>query len=60
MSATPPEAPPSLPATRRIAFRVAAATLLPLLLLLTAEGLLRLSGYGYPTSFFIRQPDQKA
>lgn len=37
---------------RRWLFRLAAVLLLPAALLLLAEGVLRLAGYGYPTSFF--------
>ncbi len=40
---------------RRWAFRLAAATLIPLVLLLVLEGALRLAGAGYPSEFFLRE-----
>ncbi len=46
--------PVVLPARRRWTFR-AIALVTPLLLLATAEVFLRLSGYGYPTGFFLKQ-----
>lgn len=44
---------------RKIVFKVI-AILLPLLLLLLVEGLLRLFGYGHDTSLFIKDPDDAA
>jgi tetratricopeptide (TPR) repeat protein len=40
--------------SRRWAFRLTAATLIPLFLLLVLEGALRLAGVGYPSEFFLR------
>jgi tetratricopeptide (TPR) repeat protein len=48
--------PASSPARRR-AFRATALVVVPLLVLLVAEGVLRLAGYGYPTGFFLRLDD---
>jgi tetratricopeptide (TPR) repeat protein len=46
---------------RRLGFRLAAMLAVPMLLLLAAEGLLRVAGYGYRTSFFTqRQIDGRA
>ncbi|HEY4063107.1 MAG TPA: hypothetical protein VGM30_14475 [Puia sp.] len=44
---------------RKIIFTVV-AILLPVLLLLLAEGLLRLFGYGHDTSLFVKDPDNEA
>jgi tetratricopeptide (TPR) repeat protein len=52
----PPPAKPALNPRRRWAFRLAAMTLVPLLLLLTLEAGLRISGYGYNPAFFLPQP----
>ncbi len=41
--------------SRKRWFRLAALVGIPLLLLFAAEGILRLAGYGYPTSFFLRR-----
>jgi tetratricopeptide (TPR) repeat protein len=42
--------------TRRICFRLAAAILVPMGLLLCGEGLLRVTGFGYFPGFFLKQP----
>jgi tetratricopeptide (TPR) repeat protein len=46
-------------ASRRWLFRLAALTLVPLLLLGMVEGALRLAGAGYPTSFFLVETREK-
>ncbi len=48
------DATQGLTAKRRWWFRLSAMVAVPLLVLLLAEGLLRLAGYGYPTGFFKR------
>ncbi len=47
-----PAAGPS--SARRRKFRLAAALIVPALFLLLLEGMLRLCGFGYPTTFFLR------
>jgi tetratricopeptide (TPR) repeat protein len=37
-------------------FRIAAAVIVPCLLLVVIEGALRMAGFGHPTSFFVRLP----
>ncbi len=56
MSKSAPPASPRRSATRRIAFRVIAG-LLPFVLLLLLEGLLRVVGYGQDYALFIDAPD---
>src|SRR5580658_7666428 len=52
-SGTPAPLAPSPAAGRKWMYRLMALVLLPLLILGTLEGALRLFGYGYPTSFFL-------
>jgi tetratricopeptide (TPR) repeat protein len=42
------------PSARRRKFRIVAALVVPALFLLVLEGVLRLCGFGYPTTFFVR------
>jgi tetratricopeptide (TPR) repeat protein len=49
----PLRAPASAAPRRRWAFRLAAATLIPALVLVAVELALRLAGLGYPTGFFL-------
>jgi len=44
---------PPASSARRLGFRLAAAIVVPLFLLVAAELALRLAGYGHPTSFFV-------
>jgi tetratricopeptide (TPR) repeat protein len=53
--ASPPPEKAALNPRRRWIFRLAAMTLVPLLLLLGLEAGLRLSGYGYNPAFFVPQ-----
>lgn len=45
---------PSVRVRKLLLFRLVAAALLPLLLLLLAEAGLRLAGFGYPTAFYLK------
>jgi len=47
-------APPTVPWRRRWLYRLAAATIVPLLALVILELVLRIGGYGYPASFFLK------
>jgi len=53
-AAASPAGRPVLSARRRWCFRLGAAVLLPVLLLAGLEAGLRVAGYGYPTSFFLK------
>jgi len=52
-SADPPSLRPQLSRKRLWLFRLAAVFLVPAIVLLLLEGVLRLTGFGYPTSFFL-------
>lgn len=47
---------PKVSPRRKWVFRLAAATIVPLLLFSTLEAGLRIGGYGYPTGFYIKSP----
>ena len=50
-----PIAPTARAVRRRWLFRLAEILLAPVLALVALEGILRLAGFGYPTSFFIKE-----
>ncbi|MHC4780001.1 MAG: tetratricopeptide repeat protein, partial [Planctomycetota bacterium] len=47
------EAPPPISARRKWGFRLAGMTMVPLIVFLILEGILRLFGFGYATDFFL-------
>ena len=50
-----PESRPARSGSRRLRFRLIALFAVPALLLLVTEVILRLAGFGYPTSFFLER-----